>query len=759
MMIRKNWIKCVAAVAFCLTAASCTETSESEKKQEYTQDFKALVMGGKDVDPNQDWNTVGNISVKINVEFDNKDIYRVYILQAPPILISDAAYIGMALVESGSSKTISIAKPANCSLLYAACYDNDGHAMCQPFPAKASGTEITFNGKSPIITNPYESSKGNAWSVPTYELPDLTTYTTGDLIEASSLEYKEIGEEELHIKVSSYYAGFVPCLGLTRNKSIFITNTWELSYNQQVAFGNVVVVGEGGNLMIPKNFTLSTAPSNEEANGLIYVLPGGKITGEGTVDFVTANGTYCYNAGTITAKTIQLNGGTLYNAGTIGDVNSPVSQFTSTTELTDKNLLINASSGTIGLKDISGELLSIENAGYLKTSGNLTLSNTTKTDDGSYIECASLTLEGNSDGSKILYMGNAAYVNCLGNISINNFGVWGPSGANFTANAILKVNSCSACSTTDGAKGTYLLDHVELILPSSFPTILDDGAINIWAGSKVGIGIGTLQPSFSGYNSLRMLYYWFNGYEGKLLDVDNYQWSTENKKSNFVWNSAISPSANGVDAINQTCTYSTSPSYNYLNFSKTSHTIPNVGGVFYAFEIPNSLKDFDYNDVVLFVNTPTDDGDGYSSLVQVMAVGNTNKTLMLYNEEPFGDEVHMAAGSVPDVTVNTTTISRSFRGLERIHLNENTKIDQLPFTVMIEDKDGNTTTYQAPKELDDAPLYLVVNGDINGKWFWPSEGTNIGVAYPLFSNWASNVQTYTDWYDKSNAASTKIIKY
>ena len=78
---------------------------------------------------------------------------------------------------------------------------------------------------------------------------------------------------------------------------------------------------------------------------------------------------------------------------------------------------------------------------------------------------------------------------------------------------------------------------------------------------------------------------------------------------------------------------------------------------------------------------------------------------------------------------------------------------------MIEDKDGNTTTYQAPKELDDAPLYLVVNGDINGKWFWPSEGTNIGVAYPLFSNWASNVQTYTDWYDKSNAASTKIIKY
>lgn len=760
MIIKKMWIKCVAAVAFCLTAASCTKTQGSEEQhQDYVQDFKALVMGGKEIDPTQDWSTVGSVPVKINVDFDNEMVYRVYILQAPPILTSDAAYIGMALVKSGSSKTISIAKPANCGLLYAACYDNDGHAMCQPFPVKESGTEITFNGKSPNITSPYVSSEGNAWSVPTYELPDLTAYTTGNLIEASSLEFKEIGDEEIRIKVSSYYAGFVPCLGLTRNKSIYVTNTWELSFNQQVAYGNVVVVGEGGNLMIPKNFTLSTAPSNEEANGLIYVLPGGKITGEGTVDFVTANGTYCYNAGTITAKTIYLNGGTLYNAGIIGNTDSPVSSLTSTEELTDKNLLVNASNGSIGLKDISGELLSIENAGYLKTSGNLTLNNTTKTDDGSYIECASLTLEGKSDGSKILYMGNAAYVNCLGNISINNFGVWGPSGDNFKADAILKVNGCSACTTTDGVKGTYLLDHVELVLPSDFPTIFDKNAINKWGGSKIGVGIGTLQTSFSGYNSLRMLYYWFNGYEGKLLNADNYVWSIEDKKSNFVWNSAIPSSASGIGIGNQTCTYSTSASYNYPNFTKTNHNLPKAGGIFYAFETPqNSLKDFDYNDVVLFVNTPTDEGNGYSSLVQVMAVGNTMKTLMLYNGEPFGNEVHMAAGSVTDATVNTTSITRSFRGLERIQLDEKARIDQLPFTVMLEDAKGNITTYQPSKDLGDAPLYLVINGDINGKWFWPSEGINIGIAYPQFSNWASDVQTYIDWYDKSNA-SNRVISY
>ena len=128
----------MAAVALCITAASCSKIDGTSKTQEFTQDFNALVMGGKDIDPTQDWSTVGNIQVKINVDFDNEQTYRVYILQAPPVLMSNAAFIGMALVKSGESKTISVAKPANCGLLYAACYDASGHAMCQPFQAKAT---------------------------------------------------------------------------------------------------------------------------------------------------------------------------------------------------------------------------------------------------------------------------------------------------------------------------------------------------------------------------------------------------------------------------------------------------------------------------------------------------------------------------------------------------------------------------------------------------------------------------------------------
>lgn len=53
----------------------------------------------------------------------------------------------------------------------------------------------------------------------------------------------------------------------------------------------------------------------------------------------------------------------------------------------------------------------------------------------------------------------------------------------------------------------------------------------------------------------------------------------------------------------------------------------------------------------------------------------------------------------------------------------------------------------------------MVNGNPSGKFFWPSEGNNIGVAYPQFSNWAANTQTAIDWYDSSNATSSKIVSY
>lgn len=760
MIRRSGWIKCAVAASLCLTVISCRRDFGSTQEQVFVDNFKALVMGGLEIDAHQDWNTVGSASVRISVDYDNDRDYRVYISQTPLIFDSKAVFIGMVSLKSGETKTINIARPANTALLYAACYDADGHGVSKPFPITDGINELNFTGKSPTRTLSYSSTIGHDWSVPAISLPDLTRYTTGTLVDPTDGSVDLNDEDEVHFHVSSDFKGFIPSLGTFAKKSAYVTATWTLSFNQQVLRDNVLIVGEGGKLVIPRDFKLSSKPMADETSGMIYVLPGGEISGDGTVEFATESGIYSYNAGFITAKNVHLYGGTLYNCGTLGSTSKSVTTVDYATD--DKgrsSMLVNT--GIANLMALTGDEIAIQNANYMKINGELVLKGASKMDDGSYTECTTLTLQGDSSGDKVLHMGNSAYMNCQKSISIDNYGVHGPSGDGFIANAILKVNSCTNCTTTDGVAGTYLLDHVELILPKSFPTILDKGALNEWDSDKRGIGIGKLEESFSGYQNLRMIYYWLNGYEGRLINTDCYQWTLSDNKYSLTYNSATT--STGVDAARQTCIYSTSPSYDYRTFMKEeTGSVPERGCIYYLFEtLEAASKDFDYNDVGLRVSTPVDNGDGtFTANVQVMCVGNKTKTTVLYNGEPFGEEVHSAIGTAVKTPVNTSNISREFRKLGEITFDSGDfRTDCLGFTLSLEDENGNITMEKQPAQLGEAPLYLVVNGNKVGKWFWPREGVNIGIAYQKFNLWASDVQTAIDWYDSSNSSNSKIITY
>lgn len=733
--------------------------TDSSQEQEFVDNFKALVMGSKEIDSYQDWNTVGNATVHISVDYGNDADYTVYISQSPLILDANAVYIGMAKLKSGESKTINIARPANAPLLYAGCYDSDGHAVCKPFPIVNGTAEVIFNGKIPLERESYTMTTGNRWSVPAHSLPDLSAYTTGTLYGPTD-PVELNNEKDVHFHVSSDFTGFIPSLGTYQKKSVYVTATWTLSFNQQVLRDNVLIVGAGGNLVVPQGFRLTTSPVADENSGLIYVLPGGQISGGGTVEFATKDGTFCYNAGTITSRVVSINSCTFYNAGTIGSSEGYGTTILSTA--TEGNntpgTLVNA--GSIYLSSLTDENLALENGGYMKVAGELMLNRPSKMDDGSYTECKILTLSGDISGDKVLYMGNAAYLNCWSSLSIDNYGIQGPVGDAFKANAVVRVNNCTYCATTEGVAGTYLLDHVELILPSKFPTIFSNGAINVWEGDKRGIGIGKLQETFSGYHNLRMFYYWMNGYEGRALDVANYEWTLIDDKYCFVGTDAAVTS-DGIDASRQTCTYSTSPSYSLYNKEVTGD-IPTFGSIFYLFEtLEASVKDFDYNDVVLRVNTPIDNGDGtYTANVQVACVGNTIATTILYNDEVFGEEVHAAIGAAVNTSVNNSNVKRSFRKLGEITFTDGGfRIDKLNFVLHVEDTSGNVTEEHQPSTLGSAPLYLVVNCNKAGKWFWPKEGNNIGITYSQFSDWASDVRSNIDWYDSDNATKGRIVSY
>ena len=738
MMKKKSWIKVLtAAVALCLTAVGCTKESGSTPEQEFKENFIALVMGGKQVDSLQDWSTSTGLSVKISVDYGNSMEYRVYILPTPALYDASACHLGMVRLKSGESKTITVCRPAHDALLYAACFDSDGHAVCKAFPAKASGSEVVFSGKQlEERIYPVQPTGGldDRWSVPIMQMPDLSDYTTGSFIEVSSMDAEPEGNDRLRLSISDDYTGYVPSLGIRGNMSVYVTGTWTLSFNQRVSNGNVIVVGSGGKVIIPEGMTLSAKPSASGTTGQIYVLPGGKITGDGTLEYNTGSDTYNYNAGIVSSKEIRLKGCGLYNSGILGvETDSPTSVVCEANADGGQGVLINR--GGAWLDQISGDNLSLRNASSMQVNNEVVLSESSCLDDYSYLQCPSLVLSGSADGNKIVYMGNAATIEAT-DITIDNFGVWGPVGNNFTANALLKVDNCNGCITTEGQAGTYLLDHVELILPDTFPVDYDLDLIT---------------------DNNRLFYYWLNACGGRLINENNYRWALVGNKDALVWNDDISANACGDDS-RQTCTYSTSASFNTTYLPKSSTAAPEPNGVYYAFEtIESSVKDYDYNDVVLRVSVPEDNGDGsYASNILVMCVGNTMKTNVVYNGQDFGEEVHSVIGVASEKMANVNTINRVFSRLGEISFPDgNVRIDQLPFSLRTEDSNGNTKL----QETGEAPLYLVINGSADRRWFWAKDGINIGVAYPQFSTWASNMHTAINWYAAENAVDGKVITW
>lgn len=734
-MIKKSWIKVLTAVTFCLTVAGCSKESESTPEEQFKDNFLALVMGGKEVDTQQDWSTSTGLSVKISVDYGNSMDYRVFILPTPAIFDASSSYLGMARLKSGESKTITISHPAHNALLYAICFDKDNHAVCKAFPAKANGSEVVFSGKQPVSRVYPEQPTGgmsDRWSVPIMQMPDLSDYTTDPFVEVSSMVSEPEGNDRLRLSISDDFTGYLPSLGIRGNMSVYVTGTWMLSFNQRLANGNVLVVGNGGKVIIPEGMTLSALSTGNGETGRIFVLPGGEITGEGALEYNTGSSTYSFNEGIISTKEIRLNGCGLYNSGFLGIQKSTTTSVACVTKDGTLGVLVNR--GNAWLQQITGDNVSLLNAAYMKIDNELALSENSRLDDWSYVQCPSLVLNGSAQGDKVVYMGNGATIEAT-DITINNFGVWGPTGSNFTANALLKVDNCKGCVTAVGQASTYLLDHVELILPESF---------------SVDYNIDYIS------DNNRLFYYWLNASEGRLINENNYHWLLVGNKDALVWNDDISVCACG-DESRQTCTYSTSTSYDTNYLSKAASIEPDPNGVYYAFEtIEGSLKDYDYNDVVLRVGVPVDDGSGtYTSNVLLMCVGNSIKTNIIYNGADFGDEVHKVIGVATNKSANVSSITRVFSRLGGISFPDgNVRIDQLRFSLRTEEN-GNIRT----QETGETPLYFVINGSSDHRWFWPVEGINIGVAYPQFSTWASDMHLAIEWYSANKAAAGKVVTW
>lgn len=97
-------------------------------------------------------------------------------------------------------------------------------------------------------------------------------------------------------------------------RTVVVTGTWNLTAEQRVGGGGKIIVANGGKINLASGANLNSV---NEAQ--IIVLPGGEISGAGTVAFHngTNNDLLSGNWGTINVGTFNNNGGNFYNYGTL----------------------------------------------------------------------------------------------------------------------------------------------------------------------------------------------------------------------------------------------------------------------------------------------------------------------------------------------------------------------------------------------------------------------------------------------------------
>ena len=495
-MRTNRYTKFTTALLALLAVSGCSKDDSSQ--QEVTDSFKALVMGGKSIDPSHTWTTATTMPVRVSISLESGKQYLVYFYLSNPSSDDEAAYVGMAKLRNGEQKTVYANVPTGTTQLYAACYEEGGTtAICKP----VSGSEVEFSGKITSSPGTPSPTSGNNWSVPIVRMPDTSKYTTGQMVSPENVDPEWDYDRETHIQIGNNYTGVIPGLNTHTNLSVYVTGTWTLTFDQRANNGNVIVVGNGGKIVVPSSFRLTTMPQFEERTpGMIYVLPGGEISGDGMVEFTDGRNTYSYNAGTITCSQIRLASGTLYNSGTIGT--SSGSQTTVAGEATSGSTpgqLYNY--GEAYLMQTSGSSFALFNANKMSVTGALTLSSNSYTDNGTSIECGSMSFYSTGNTNSLLYMGNGAYLNCSGSASFRNYGIWGPSGSSYHDNAMVSFSSCINCTHTAGDAKTYLLDHIQLLLPPAFSDYEKiDGWVN-GTGGGIESSRQTCYYSFEGNSS------------------------------------------------------------------------------------------------------------------------------------------------------------------------------------------------------------------------------------------------------------------
>ena len=756
-------MKGMAALAFGLVAVSCNKSDifnpsaqqeENEKKSEAA--FAENVMDGQAIDANQTWATASPATVNVSVNLDYGEEYSVYLFTEDPNYSTNAKYLGVTTVKSGEKASLTIAKPNDVTALYAACVNKKGNYFAQRFDIEGTTANVNIgssNAQQNIARRAATTVNGVNVNADSYKrtknefINDIEGYNNdwAGYYDLSKVDAENVLNLQLYTPANNYQGGpaygnnlqfILPAGKSFTLKSLHLTNMWDAT---------VIVVK--GTLTIDSMDELRLfgdgATSTQYAKAADGSALGKTFTHGQTI--IIDGGTVICNAKKLTVanKSNIINiGGTLQLNGTYVDyANGADKGFCNFGTITGTNGAgINFAGGTPYYNNGS---IDLTNNGYIKFNGDIEFVNTGHIH--AYNADASATTVNNSE----LARGgqNAKVVNLCDMTFTKFFSVHTYIG---TSNSLLYAQG-----------GLYVNNGGRITLGSQAMIKCGDWYDN---GGQVAASTNANEYAIfqvtgdideqTGQDTKATGYAYFDiagiiKGKGSSDQSDYHVVNFKKNMLNYTVSEATAPANITIASEENGCNYI---GYHEGDGDKTF--TPNY--IYYAFEDLGTTNDFDFNDVVIRVSTPNAQG---KSTVELMCAGGTMSTVVTYGTgaaaRNLGSEVHEALGaSSYKAMVNTGSgETKPFPvTLGTIEgLTAQTDMTNLPFGITCQGNNGQV--FRVERSVaghGKAPLVIVVSGDENGKWYWPTEFTNISIAYPGFGAWGADVESNTDWY--KNAA-------
>lgn len=434
----------MAALTLCAAFTSCNKNENlfdpyakgEAAKADYKKNFSEIVG---EINPNQDWKLLGDMTAEVSVNLGIAQVYTVGIYNDNPTTNKEASLLGIAEnVAEGATVTIKFTGELAKTTYYIGVFNEKGRGVYQTAQAVNNKIVANIGGSSNARTRASESTSSYGKSAADY---------LNSLINAEMSQYTEVHNSDFpygnnEYQMNGYYTDpttyqYVPRFGdayhfripagetITACKGVngydatttidkyvvYVEGEWHID-NTTTLNSVTVVVANGGKVV--------SNGANMTNTSRFVVEKGGSITG---TDLLVANGSRCYNAGTIELTgELNINGCDFYNCGTV-DVN--LLRNTSTGIVTNFGSI---TSGTnAGAADTYN--CTVINACYLHYTGDAGVGLLTLLDN------SRIDVDGQAEFSGTVTMGEYSMVNA-GSLYLTNTVFAGPS-SNYS---IVKTN-------------------------------------------------------------------------------------------------------------------------------------------------------------------------------------------------------------------------------------------------------------------------------------------------------------------------------